>query len=203
MFIGVGTFASWLLHGYVLGVAHATLVFAYVGMTVSTFHAMSPGIVGQLAGAWGEENTRDLLRRAKRKRIIWGWIDGIATAAGDIDHLVVTGRGGLVAIDSKWRNDVTRERLESDASAATNAARRANLILRSMHVPVGMTPVVVVWGGAQAAVPADARVGGVDFVAGYRLLAWLRRVPHEEVDKPAARELLRMLHEFRDRVRPT
>jgi len=108
-----------------------------------------------------------------------------------------------VAIDSKWRNDVTRKRLESDASAAANAARRANSILRSVHVPVGMTPVVAVWGGARAEVPPNACVDGVDFIGGHRVLEWLKGLPSEEVDKASARELLGRLYEFRDRVRQT
>jgi hypothetical protein len=201
-FTGLGSLLAWTLDGYLLGATQATVVFTYVGMTVSVFHATNPRMIGQLAGAWGEENTRDLLERARRKKLIWGWIDGVATAAGDIDHLVVTRRGGLVAIDSKWRNDVTTQRLVADAEAAAKAARTPNSILRSLRVPVGMTPVVVVWGGARAGVPSNACVGGVDFVGGRRLLDWIRRLPDEEVDKPSARELLRLLHAFRDRVQP-
>jgi hypothetical protein len=203
VFAAMGALLSWTMHGYALGAAHATLMLINVGMTVSISHATTTGTVGLLAGAWGEENTRDLLRRAQRKRLIWGWIDGIATAAGDISITSLLRAAVLVAIDSKWRNDVTRKRLESDASAAANAARRANSILRSIHVPVGMTPVVVVWGGARAEVPPNACVDGVDFIGGHRVLEWLKGLPSEEVDKASARELVGRLYEFRDRVRQT
>jgi hypothetical protein len=31
--------------------------------------------------------------------------------AGDLDHVVITRRGGLVAVDLKWRNKVTTAKL--------------------------------------------------------------------------------------------
>jgi hypothetical protein len=43
-------------------------------MVLAVFHA-STGSMNQLAGAWGEDNTADQLRRARRRRLIWGWVN--------------------------------------------------------------------------------------------------------------------------------
>lgn len=66
-FTGLGSLVTWALDGYLLGAAHATIVFTYVGMTVSVFHAMNPRMVGQLAGAWGER-TRGISSSARNAR---------------------------------------------------------------------------------------------------------------------------------------
>jgi len=91
------------LHWYLLGVAHAGLIGAGLHLLNSAFLTVDRDAMSQLRGAWGEENTRSELERAKRKGLIWGWVDSVTLAAGDIDHLVVTKSGGLVAIDTKWR----------------------------------------------------------------------------------------------------
>ena len=59
---------------------------------------------GICAALGARKNTRSELQRAKRKRLIWGWVDSTNLRAGDLDHLVVTRHGGLIAVDSKWRN---------------------------------------------------------------------------------------------------
>lgn len=35
-------------------------------------------------GAWGEDNTRNELRRAPQKQLIWGWLDSITFQSGDL-----------------------------------------------------------------------------------------------------------------------
>lgn len=172
-------------------------------MVLLMFLATNHGAIGQLAGAWGEEQTRAVLKRAKRRKLIWGSVDGVATGTGDIDLFVITRQAGLVAIDSKWRNDVNRSRLEADASYATEAARRADQILRSMKVPVGVTPLVVMWGAVRSEVPGGANIRGVDFVSGDMLLEWLSAAGGEPVDAASARELEQRLVAFRERVRPS
>lgn len=198
----IAVLTTWLADGYLLGALHATLLVSCGAMVLVVFFATNPRTLGQLAGAWGEDQTVDVLKKARRRRLIWGWVDGVATASGDIDHFVITRMGGLVAIDSKWRNDFTSRGLENDAHAARAAARRADSILRSLDVPVGITPLIVVWGGARHEVPDKANVSGVDFIQGERLLEWLGRLSHEPVDEPSARELEKRLKEFRARVRP-
>jgi hypothetical protein len=54
-----------------------------------------------LSGVYGEDNTRDVLRRARRKRNIWSWIDNLEIQSADVDHLVIA-PAGIYAIDSKW-----------------------------------------------------------------------------------------------------
>lgn len=92
---------SSLFGWYALGALHAIAVCAGIGMILFSFYVHDAEGIKQVRGAWGEENTRDELRLAKRKGLIWGWVDSITVSTGDIDHLVVTRRGGLVAIDSK------------------------------------------------------------------------------------------------------
>ncbi len=38
---------------------------------------LQTGSTRQLSGMYGEDNTRDVLRRARRRRHIWGWIDNV------------------------------------------------------------------------------------------------------------------------------
>lgn len=202
-FIAVAVLTCFLLDGYLLGVVHSTLLLSYVGMVTLSFLALNTGAIGQLSGAWGEEQTMDVLKKARRRGLIWSWVDGIATSSGDIDHFVITKAGGLVAIDSKWRNDVSSDRVAADAQFAQAAARRANNVLRSLKVPVGVTPLIVIWGGARNEVPQGANVEGVDFIDGDHLLTWLSELSHETVDEISARDLEKRLKGFRSRVRPT
>ena len=95
------SFTWWLL-----GVMQATVVAAYLSMLYSGFLAFDGEAIWHVRGAWGEDNTRSELQRARRKRLVWGWVDSVSLQHGDIDHLVVTREGGLVAIDSKWRNRI-------------------------------------------------------------------------------------------------
>ncbi|WP_166389739.1 nuclease-related domain-containing protein [Nocardioides ochotonae] len=85
------------------------------------FLAHDAEAIWHVRGAWGEDNTRDELQRAKRKRLVWAWVDSVTLQAGDIDHLVVTRNGGLVAIDSKWRSKI------NDAADMARAAQKVRL----------------------------------------------------------------------------
>lgn len=203
MFVGLATWAYIFLGGYVLGFVHATLIWVLAGMVLSVFHAAT-GSMNQLAGAWGEGNTSDELRRAKRRRLIWGWIDNVETDSGDVDHLVVTRHGGIVAIDSKWHGvEATKELLRRDAETALASCRRANSILRSIKMHRSPTPLVVFWGGTQQEVPREGAVlHGVEFIGGRQLLPWLRDHHGEEIDRATARRILAALRQFKDRVRP-
>ena len=163
--------------------------------------------IWHMRGAWGEENTRTELQRAKRRRVIWDWVDSIALQNGDLDHLVITRQGGLVAIDSKWRNDAT------DTSHMAQAAHRARLraegLTRSLFTsdrsarhrakahPLPVLPVIVLWGTAQHSVPEGARVDDIPFVAGRRLLGWLKELDHQPVSRAAARDITRELKRYR------
>lgn len=201
-FAGVAVGFSIVLHGYLLGFMHALTLGVFVLAVVLAFFAQTRS-VGQMAGAWGEEFTRDELNKARRKGLIWGTVHGLATASGDIDHLVVTRHGGIVAIDSKWRNDPDRATLTRDADSAAAAARRASLVLRSLKMPAIVTPLVAVWGASRREVPTVAEIKGVDFTDGGQLLTWLEALSGDPIDECSARQLLEMLRQFERRVRPT
>lgn len=195
-------FVWWLL-----GVFHAGILAVWLHLLHNAFLAHNGEAIWHLRGAWGEDNTRSELERAKRKKIIWGWVDSLETPYGDIDHMVVTRQGGVVAIDSKWRNRIndraemarsaqkvrlraeglTRDLLKGDA----RGARRAKVN------PLSVTAVVVVWGADQHSVPDRAVVKGIKFVSGRRLIDWLTRLEGQPVDKAAAEGLLRGLEERR------
>lgn len=125
---------------------------------------------------------------------------------GDLDHLVVTRKGGLLAVDSKWRSD------GADAGAMAESASKARLraegVARSLLKTergshrakgnaVSVRPLVVIWGPAQHRVPEGCEVGGIPFVGGRNLLAWLRDQEGDEVSAHAAKELLSELRRFR------
>lgn len=203
IFAAVIAVTTVVLNGYWRGVAHALLVAGFIGIVLTFFHAIT-GSIWQISGAWGEDNTSDELRRARRRGLIWGWIDNVETESGDVDHLVVTRHAGVLAIDSKWHSvDITRNLLLHDAETARIAARRARSVLRSTKQRPDAAPVVVFWGGAQSGVPeGGAVVDGVPFIAGHELVKWLRTQEGEDIDKRTARAVLLDLKGFKRRVRP-
>lgn len=197
------SFTWWLL-----GALQAAIVAIGLHLINAAFLAHEREAIWQLRGAWGEEATRDELRRAKKKRLVWGWVDSISLQAGDLDHLVLTCNGGFVAIDSKWRSD--GRDLAAMAQSANRAKLRAEAVTRTlltsergghrakMHA-AEVKSVVVIWGPAQHHVPDDFEVDGIEFVGGRRLLAWLKNLAGEPVDKLAAKDALERLKAFRSR----
>lgn len=197
---------------YGLGALHAVLVASYLWILNITLLASDQQAIRHLRGAWGEENTRDELKRAKRRRVIWDWVDSINLQVGDLDHVVVTRSGGIVVLDSKWRNQSSdidraamvrsaqraRQRCEGVARTLLRDERRARHRARSS--PVAVRAAVVVWGSLQAEIPEGARIDGVDFVTGHRLLSWLRALEGDPVAKPAAKDIARRLREYRART---
>lgn len=113
------------LHWWFLGVLQALVVGIALHLINAAFLAFDREAIWQLRGAWGEDATRDELKRAKRKGLIWGWVDSVSLQAGDLDHLVITRNGGLIAIDSKWRSD------GNDAAAMATPRQRRGFALRA------------------------------------------------------------------------
>lgn len=203
--VPASSFRWWLL-----GALQAAIVAVGLHLTNATFLANKREAIWQLHGAWGEEATRDELRRAKRKRVIWGWVDSISLQAGDLDHLVVTRNGGLIAVDSKWRNDGrdTGAMAESAARARMRAEGVARSLLKSERGShrarghaVTVRPLVVIWGPAQHQVPDDWEINGIPFVGGRRLRTWLEDLDGEQVSQSAAKETIDELKRFRSRTR--
>ena len=108
-----------------------------------------PALSGSMAGAWGEDSTTDELRKAKRRGLIWGFVNGVATSTGDVDHVVVTKRGGVVAVYSKYHAHLSSDQVQRDLVSAATSARRARLIMLSFGRRLNIEPVALVWGGAQ------------------------------------------------------
>jgi len=178
---------------YVLGLTQAIMVGLFAHGLHTGFLLNDPDGVRHLRGAWGEENTRTELEAAKRRRLVWGWVDSIILQRGDLDHVVVTRRGGVLAIDSKWRNGTSTTDAEAMALAADKVRRRAESLTRQLlsserarhrapGAAVKVRPLVVIWGAEQRRLPeGGARVNGIDFVAGQHLRAWLRQLGSEPV----------------------
>jgi hypothetical protein len=210
---GLVAFESGAIRWYLVGATHATVFGATLFMLNASFLASDREAIHHVRGAWGEENTRDELRRARRRRLVWSWVDSIGLQVGDVDHLVVTRRAGLVAIDSKWRSAVAPSDLVAMAQSARKVQLRAEGIARTVldrehgsHrarvQSLTVTPLVVVWGPAQREVSADALVEGIRFVVGRDLLDWLRDAEGEVVSRGAAKDVLRRLRAFRASARP-
>lgn len=196
---------SWWL----LGILQAALVGVALHLVNAAFLAHEREAIWQLRGAWGEDATRDELGRARRKRLIWGWVDSIGLEAGDLDHVVVTRNGGLLSIDSKWRSD--GRDADAMARSAGRARRRAEGVAqgllkseRGSHRAKGravtVRPLVVIWGPAQHQVPEQFEVDGIPFVGGRRLLAWLANLDGEPVSPDAAKDALQQLEKYRSRT---
>jgi hypothetical protein len=193
---------------YVLGAIHAAVIAAFAYALNSAFLAHDQRAIGHLRGAWGEDNTRSELERARRKRVIWGWVDSVTLQAGDIDHLVVTRAGGLVAIDSKWRNQADAADHQAMVRAANKAKLRAEALFKTLlkagrgthrarSNPFRVTPVVVLWGAVQTEVPEGACIDGIDFIRGGGLLAWLKKLNGDPIEEAAAADILQRLEVFR------
>lgn len=199
---------SWFMAGLFVGV----WLTMYVAMIGLAWLASSQPAMRYVRGALGEDNTRDMLKAAARKRTIWGFVEGITTRGGDVDHLVVTRSGGVLAIDSKWCNEVNPDLLDRMAMSAQAAARRAESVMRSENVGVlkreskarhrvdgaahRVRPVVVVWGAESHKMPSSATRLGVEFVAGLNLPNWLRLLEGDSVDEATAADLLGRLAAF-------
>jgi hypothetical protein len=178
--------------GYILGAIHGLLVGLLV-LAITTSFLVHTNSAGQLAGAWGEEFTREELAKAKRRRLIWGWVDSIERNGADVDHLVLMRSGNVVAIDSKWRRDADDEdRLHADAEAAKRSARRAAAVLSQLESTKSVRALVAVWGAAQRDLHGR-KVGGIEFISGRKIRAWLREHQTKPCDRSTADNLLREL----------
>lgn len=204
LFVPAGAFRWWLL-----GALQTAVVAAALHLVSTAFLAHEREAIWKLRGAWGEEATRDELRRAKRKGLVWDWVDSINLRVGDLDHLVVTRNGGVIAVDSKWRSD--GRDADAMAESAARARLRAEGVARSLlkaergshrargHA-VSVHPLVVIWGSAQHQLPDEWELDGIPFVSGRRLNSWLQALEGDEVSKHAARELITELRKFRVRT---
>jgi hypothetical protein len=197
---------------YAIGVLHAGLAAMLLHLLNAAVFAHEPRAIFQLRGAWGEDNTRTELESARRKRLVWGWVDSIALQSADLDHVVVTREGGVVVLDSKFRTDVTSTQVADMVRAAARARSRAEALARTVlksepagrrrtsRTSVTVTPCIVIWGPARHDVPDGHQVDGVHFVDGTKLKQWLHQLPSSPVSEDAARDFLERLTDWRDRI---
>ncbi len=186
-----------VLHGYWLGLAHGLLVGGFAGLVGLGF-VVGSGITFRVSPSWGEDDTRQVLRAAKQRGHIFGWVDDLPVVGGGVDHLVVTPQG-IYALDSTWRSPgIAPVTIQRDLAAASSAARRAEVALREVRRPARVTPVVVVWGADESLGDAIGVHGGVRFVSGRNLKAWLVSHRHGEasVDRVSAEATLAQLKRF-------
>ena len=193
--------AAWISAGfgwYVVGGLHAGLAAMLLHLLNTAVFAHEPRAIFQLRGAWGEDNTRTELESARKKTLVWGWVDSITLQSTDLDHVVVTRGGGVVVLDSKFRTDVTSTQVADMVRAAARARSRAEAlartVLKSEHAgrrrtsrtSVTVTPCIVIWGPARHDVPEGHQVDGVHFIDGTKLGQWLRQLASLPVSEEAA-----------------
>lgn len=206
LLLGLGTPGPF--QWFFLGSISTLLVVVLIAGLGLAFLVGDPMAIHQLRGAWGEENTRDELGRAQRRGLIWGWVDSVTLSVGDIDHLVVTRGGGLVAIDSKWRTRVDAAGRDAMVKDAMDSRRRAEGVVRTVlnrersgrradGASLRVRPAVVLWGSAQSTLPDGVVFEGVDFVRGRELVRWLASLDGDGVDKGPADALLASLEKYR------
>ena len=206
LLVGVGHPGAfqWFLLGAISVLLPSVLV-AGLGLG---FLVSDPIAIRQLRGAWGEENTREELARAARRGHIWGWVDSVTLAVGDIDHLVVTRKGGLVAIDSKWRSRVDAAGRDAMIEDANASRRRAEGVVRTVlsrersgrradGTSLRVRPVVVLWGPSQSSLPDATKLGEVEFVRGSNLVRWLASVEGDVIEQRPAEQVLARIEQYR------
>ena len=188
---------------WLLGALQTGMVAAYLHLLHTGYLAHDADAIRHVRGAWGEDNTRSELQRAKRKKLVWGWVDSLGLQHGDIDHLVVTRNAGLMAVDSKWRTQISdtvdmaraaqKVRLRAEGVTRDLLKGTARGTRRAKVNPLSVTSVVVLWGPAQHDVPDGASIEGIEFIAGRKFVDWLARLDGQPVDRAAAADIVRSL----------
>lgn len=159
----------------------------------------------QLGGAWGEERTAEILKTARKRGHVWGWVDNIDLGGYDIDHIALA-PGGVLALETKWKfRELGRGRwLNNDLHQAARNAEKARSVLRSKDIGTvyEVTPVLVVWGkGSHEIADEGEIVDGVHLVAGADLEQWLTQFGAGRLAQDNAQRDLRALQSFAEKRR--
>jgi hypothetical protein len=128
----------------------AGMWLALVVVTVAGFD--DPLVRGDMAERWSAEALSSVRG--------WSVTNGLRFHDGDLDHLVVT-PAGVLAVETKhhFRQHDERRRTAqgwSDVAAATRAARKARLLLLSLHAAARNAPVravLMIWGSGAPELP--------------------------------------------------
>jgi hypothetical protein len=159
----------------------------------------------QLGGAWGEDQTAEILKAARKRGHIWGSVDNIDLGGYDIDHVAFT-PGGVLALETKWKfRELGRGRwLNNDLHQAGRNAEKTRSVLRSKDIGTvyDVTPVLVVWGkGSHEIADGGETVDGVHLLAGADLDKWLARFGTGRLAQDHAQRDLTALQAFAERRR--
>lgn len=123
-------------------------------------------------GAEGEDRTTVELRKLGSQG--WYVVDHVPFAAGDVDHVLV-GPGGVVAVETKTRSDVWRDR--GCTWQAADNARRIRLLLAGAGIETAVEPLVFVWAPTGGDLPERTRrIEGVQVWRGAEAAAWRTKV---------------------------
>lgn len=124
----------------------------------------------------GGQLTRAVLRSARRRGKVLGWVPRMPTGSGPVFDLVLTASGPLALDSVHCAGDLDSARVELVAAGARDAAREAESVLAAIGSFDAVLPVVVVWGGDAYAVPSGGcLLHDVLFLRGRELRHWLRR----------------------------
>lgn len=185
---------SWW-QGFLTGI----IALAFLGSLALGFAVHTEGLQ-QLAGAWGEDNTRTELDKARKRGHIWGAVHNIEFGGfGDIDHVVLA-PGGVLALETKWKfRNLARAWLHKDLRQASAAAAKTRSVLRSKGIDAlhEVTPVVVVWGkGGHEIADGGEVVDGVHLIYGGELADWIARWGTGQLAQDNAEPVLAKLETF-------
>lgn len=183
---------------YLRGITQAFFVMLMIGAVALVF-AVRTHAWTTLCGAWAEDNTRDEVIEARKRRDVWCQVSNIEVGGRDIDHVVITPRS-VLALESKWAlAPVDLDKCREHVTQAVRGARLLESILRSTTVRRHreVVPVVVLWGkGARSLPDAGVNIDGVTVVHGSALAALLRDYRTGPVGQDWAEETLALLKKF-------
>lgn len=198
--------AQSLVYVFFIAAVVGGVIVSFGWMIVVVFLANSTKAIYNLRGAWGEDLTRDELKRARRKDLIWGWVDSIELERSDIDHFVVTRRGGIVVVDSKFRTVLDEGGRQQIMQSAQRLRRRGAGLARTVleqsygrrrgKSDLSVEIVVAVWGPEGKKLEVDYWVDDVHVIGGHRLLDWLRTFEGDAIEKDVAEDLLDRVHQW-------
>lgn len=169
--------------GLVIGVLGTTVIAA-----LSTLVMQATGSAPRSMGASAEQWTAGELRPLRRQG--WTLVNHFGLGRGDIDHIVVSGRGIVVA-ETKWSADgwdlsESNDRLNDYIETLRERTRRVRLWTGVDRIGLPVLPVIFLWGG-----PATQREGHELEI--FRKVAVVRGAR-------SARELRERLHQFEPRA---
>lgn len=109
---------------------------------------------GRHAVTWPVDSTREAITSVARAGGVHGWVEALDLPERRIDHLVLDG-AGVAVVSSSWHDSaITQSALTELAAQAATAAAETTEVVRELGCAAAVRAVVVVWGSAQADVPA-------------------------------------------------